>query len=126
MKKISEILNQLPKLEGTEKQVKWATDIREKAIEIFKKESEIFDTEEFEQKYAEWIEKGKEHLFKAYDIYVNDVINQKSATEWIDNRYTFEELDTVTESILREAKEEAKNRRFLRIMSYIRNKYIRN
>lgn len=77
MKKISEILNQLPKLEGTEKQVKWATDIREKAIEIFKKESEIFDTEEFEQKYAEWIEKGKEHLFKAYDIYVNDVINQK-------------------------------------------------
>lgn len=124
MKKISEILNQLPKLEGTEKQVKWATDIREKAIEIFKKESEIFDTEEFEQKYAEWIEKGKEHLFKAYDIYVNDVINQKSATEWIDNKYTFEELDTVTESILKQAKEEVKNRRFLRIMSYIRNKYI--
>lgn len=126
MKKISEMLNQLPKLEGTEKQIKWATDIRERAIAVFKKESEIFDTEEFEQKYAEWIEKGKEHLFKAYDIYVNDVINQKSATEWIDNRYTFEELDTVTESILREAKEEAKNRRFLRIMSYIRNKYIRN
>lgn len=126
MKKISEILNQLPELEGTEKQIKWATDIRAKAIEVFKKEAEIFDTEEFEQKYAEWIEKGKEYLFKAYDIYVNDVINQKSAAEWIDNRYVFGELDVVTESILRDAKEEAKNCRFLRIMSYIRNKYIRN
>lgn len=124
MKKINELLNQLPELEGTEKQIKWATDIREKAIEIFKKEAEIFDTEEFEQKYVEWIEKGKEHLYKAYDNYINEFINQKSAAKWIDNRHLFEELDIVEENILKQAKEEVKNRRFLRIMSYIRNKYI--
>ena len=39
MKKLNELLNQLPELQGTEKQIKWAEDIRAKAIETFKKRS---------------------------------------------------------------------------------------
>lgn len=113
----------LPKLQGTEKQVKWAEDIRKKAIETFKKEAEIFDTKEFEQKYEEWKEKGKEHLYKTYDNYINEIINQESAAKWIDNRFMFEDLDVLDESIFRKAKGDAKNGRFLGIMSYIKNKY---
>lgn len=82
----SENGNKLPKLEGSEKQIKWANDIRNTMMQIrqveekaFLKHKDIFTNETNNAGF------NYEQAYKDYKKYSKEVFKEKSAKKWIDN-----------------------------------------
>lgn len=72
----------LPQLIGTEKQIKWANELRKTVVEIIKKETDVFNKNKsfFEGYYSNELEEYKD--FKKYS---KEVLKEKKANKWIES-----------------------------------------
>lgn len=83
----------LPELDGTEKQVRWATTIRDEFLQVLGKLPKLSDSkinENAEQFTKEGYDKRFKELAKEYNEMVDAIsafIEQQSAKKFIDNRY---------------------------------------
>lgn len=112
----------LPALTGTEKQIKWAEEIRKEAIKIFKQEAVLFDNQGFKEKYKSWKEKENKEAYSLYDNY-QKMINESSASKWIDRRKISSSLDIVEKNKLDKAKDSQKKGKYVATINYIQDRY---
>jgi hypothetical protein len=130
--------SKLPALEGSEKQIKWAEEIRKNALEAMQEEIKLFSTKEFKEILEKW-ENGNETEKKDAEIYrkFEKKINSNKAEVWIDNREIYEnrqkankyndpsslsELKTVKEML--QDKDVTKNRAYRRAIKYLKFRYL--
>lgn len=135
---ISSNTSKLPALEGSEKQIKWAEEIRKNALEAMQEEIKLFSTKEFKEILEKW-ENGNETEKKDAEIYrkFEKKINSNKAEVWIDNREIYEnrqkaneyndpsslsELKTVKEML--QDKDVTKNRAYRRAIKYLKFRYL--
>jgi len=96
--KTGSILRNLTQLEGSEKQVKWANDIRAKVVDQIQRQIEVLDSQLNGRPASEKVRelspisdpKRRAYLQRRHDLSMKyleeNVLNQKSAKWWIDNR----------------------------------------
>lgn len=114
--------NVLPALTGTEKQIKWAEDIRKQALKIFEQEAVLFNNQEFKEKYENWKMKNDVDAYSMYDNYQR-IQNETKASEWINMRSIFEELDDIQLGKIETARNKQKKGSFIATLEYLRYRY---
>lgn len=84
--------NRLPQLAGSEKQIKWASDIRNNFAEIQKMENKIIRQKEFQDLLKHEKDKNSTlyKMYKNYEDYINKTKNRTKASQWIDDRYKYD------------------------------------
>lgn len=107
------------KLEGTEKQIKWAEDIRKEALNVYKIEAEVFKTKQFKEDYLRWKKEGREDLYSIYDKYQSEIVNQTSASTYILRRDWIGKISEYEKDRLKKIK----NQRSILAISYLKNRY---
>lgn len=127
-------LPKLPQLEGSEKQIKWAEDIRNEAMEEMKEYLKLFNNKEFQQVYKDWSQSENElhqDNKKFYDKFMK-MVNEKRAGTWIfQSQILKSRTDFVADSIkegeigrgLRKIKEGKKSVGYGKIVRSIANRY---
>ena len=128
----------LQKLEGSEKQIKWAEEIRQNALEAMKEEIELFSTKDFKEILEKW-ENGNETERKDAEIFrkFEKKINSNKAEDWIDNRHIYKNRQEANQSncttvlsdlkIVKEMLQDenvTKNRAYHRAMKYLKFYYL--
>lgn len=90
------------KLQGSEKQIKWAEDIRAKYIEIYKTECARFeDAKQNPDSYLDTDEPGWEHKWEKPLNYMKFAIeNFVSAKTWIDYRTFMKGITYIAQRIV--------------------------
>ncbi|SEF86587.1 hypothetical protein [Parabacteroides chinchillae] len=76
----------LPELNGSDKQVSWATSIRTKFIETA------------EELYTKAPDSNKEKIRQVIDLYKSDMLKNTSSSFWIDKRYDLSLTDVAREA----------------------------
>lgn len=126
--------SRLPKLEGSEKQVKWAEEIRNEAMKEMKKYLNLFNNKEFKQVYKDWTQSENpthQHNKEFYDGFMK-IVNEKRASMWIfRSDFLKPRTDFVSNSIregdikkgLQKIKEGKKSIGYGRIIRSIANRY---
>lgn len=76
----NKIKSKLPNLEGSEKQISWANEIRNNVIEIIEAESKVFEKNKsfFKNDYF-----GDKEAYEDYKKYSKEAINETKASKWI-------------------------------------------
>lgn len=76
----NKIKSKLPNLVGSEKQIKWANEIRNNVIEIINAESKVFEKNKsfFKDDYF-----GDKEAYEDYKKYSKEAINETKASKWI-------------------------------------------
>ena len=86
----------LPALQGSEKQVKWAEEIRKNAMPEIKAYLKMLNNKDFKETYQMWRESDREdykRLADWYDRFQNKIVNETKAGKWIKNKETFKRID---------------------------------
>ena len=94
--------SRLPKLEGSEKQIKWAEEIRNEAMKEIKEYIKLFNNKDFKEVYEEWSKsenKAKQMHKEDYDKFIKKIVNQTKASVWIENKTILTQKEYVTDSI---------------------------
>ncbi|PWA05486.1 hypothetical protein DCC39_18035 [Pueribacillus theae] len=94
-KEVKNAVNELPKLIGSEKQIKWAEDIREKFIKNVEKMKGLLERD---PGFFGFFDVTKEEYFN----YINELMKEESASKWIDIRF----LDSIEYAEQMKMKEE--------------------
>lgn len=85
----SGITSRLPKLEGSEKQVKWATDLRNNVIKIIEAERKAF--KQNESMFNGDLDK---EYYESYKKNIKETIKVTKASAWIESFKNFNEYRT--------------------------------
>ena len=82
-------VSRLPKLEGSEKQIKWATDLRNNIIKVIEAERKIF--KQNESMFDDDLDK---EYYESYKKNIKETIKVTKASAWIDGFKNFNEYHT--------------------------------
>lgn len=88
--------SRLLKLEGSEKQIKWAEEIRKNAMPEIKAYLKMLNNKDFKETYQMWRESDREDYNRVadwYDRFQNKIVNETKAGNWIYNREKFKRSD---------------------------------
>lgn len=82
-------VTRLPKLEGSEKQIKWATDLRNNIIKVIEAERKAF--KQNESMFDDDLDK---EYYESYKKNIKETIKVTKASAWIDGFKNFNEYHT--------------------------------
>lgn len=87
--------SRLPALQGSEKQVKWATDLRDNVVKIIKEESRVFEKN---KSYFDNDVFGDQEAYKDYKKYSREALKVTNASKWINS---FKNMQYKTDSYIK-------------------------
>lgn len=113
------------KLEGSEKQIKWAEDIRKGAMREIEEELKVFNSKQFITAYKGYKERNGEESLRCFEAY-RKILESNKASDWISNRHRFEQTDDIITNDIKnrsfnKVKEKLKEGKIFAVENYIQH-----